>query len=105
MLTGPVFYRRLVSSGAVDRAFAQQIVDRVLAAYANDPTPQDTLRPGKEPPRACSDWYLCRIKTRRAAWYDATSPMVVSRGSAKHLVGDYEAHVADVVVVGRVLVG
>ena len=42
MLTGPVFYRRLVSSGAVDRAFAQRIVDRVLAAYANDRSSQDT---------------------------------------------------------------
>ena len=42
MLTGPVFYRRLVSSGAVDRAFAQRIVDRVLAAYANDRSTQDT---------------------------------------------------------------
>ena len=42
MVAGPVFYRRLVSSGAVDRAFAQRIVDRVLAAYAHDPTPQDT---------------------------------------------------------------
>jgi hypothetical protein len=42
MLTGPVFYRRLVSSGAVDRAFAQRIVDRVLSAYVNDPIPQDT---------------------------------------------------------------
>lgn len=38
MIAGPVFYRRLVSSGAVDRAFAQRIVDRVLAAYANDRT-------------------------------------------------------------------
>lgn len=42
MLAGPVFYRRLVSTGAVDRAFAQRIVDRVLAAYVNDPAPQDT---------------------------------------------------------------
>ena len=42
MVAGPVFYRRLVSSGAVDRAFAQRIVDRVVAAYANDRTPQDT---------------------------------------------------------------
>jgi AcrR family transcriptional regulator len=33
MLTGPVFYRRLVSAGAVDRAFAQRVVDHVLAAY------------------------------------------------------------------------
>ena len=42
MVAGPVFYRRLVSSGVVDRAFAQRIVDRVVAAYANDRTPQDT---------------------------------------------------------------
>jgi AcrR family transcriptional regulator len=34
MVTGPVFYRRLVSAGAVDRAFTHQVVDRVLAAYA-----------------------------------------------------------------------
>ena len=42
MVTGPVFYRRFVSAGTVDRAFAQQVVDRVLAAYATDRTPQDT---------------------------------------------------------------
>jgi len=42
MLTGPVLYRRLVSSGAVDRAFAQRIVDRVLTAYANDQPAQKT---------------------------------------------------------------
>ena len=42
MIAGPVFYRRLVSSGVVHRAFAQRIVDRVLTAYANDRTPQDT---------------------------------------------------------------
>ena len=42
MVAGPVFYRRLVSSGAVDRAFAQRIVDRVVAAYANERTRQDT---------------------------------------------------------------
>ena len=39
MLAGPVLYRRLVSSGAIDRAFAQRIVDRVLTAYANVRTP------------------------------------------------------------------
>ena len=39
MIAGPVFYRRLVSSGVVDRAFAQRIVDRVLTAYTNDVTP------------------------------------------------------------------
>ena len=39
LIAGPVFYRRLVSAGAVDRAFAQQVIDRVLSAYANDPTP------------------------------------------------------------------
>ena len=42
MVAGPVFYRRLVSSGVVDRAFAQQVVDRVLTAYTNDRTTQDT---------------------------------------------------------------
>ena len=42
MVAGPVFYRRLVSSGVVDRAFAQQVIDRVLTAYANDQTPQNT---------------------------------------------------------------
>lgn len=41
MVSGPVFYRRLVSAGAVDRAFAQRIVDRVLAAYVLDRSPQD----------------------------------------------------------------
>ncbi len=44
MLTGPVFYRRLVSSGVVDRAFAQRVVDRVLTAYANDRTGGVELR-------------------------------------------------------------
>ena len=42
MVTGPVFYRRLVSSGTVDRAFAQRVVDRVLAAYLHDRTQHDT---------------------------------------------------------------
>ena len=42
MVTGPVFYRRLVSAGTVDRAFAHRVVDRVLAAYVYDRTPQDT---------------------------------------------------------------
>ena len=42
MVAGPVFYRRLVSSGVVNRAFARRIVDRVLTAYANDRTKQDT---------------------------------------------------------------
>ena len=41
MVSGPVFYRRLVSAGAVDRAFAQRVVDRVLAAYVLDRSPQD----------------------------------------------------------------
>lgn len=36
MVTGPVFYRRYVSLGSVDRDFAQQVVDRVLAAYVDD---------------------------------------------------------------------
>ena len=43
MVAGPVFYRRLVSAGAVDRAFAERIVDRVLTAYANGRPGQDTL--------------------------------------------------------------
>ena len=34
LLTGPVFYRRFVSTGAVDRAFAHHVVDRILATYA-----------------------------------------------------------------------
>jgi hypothetical protein len=42
MVAGPVFYRRLVSSGAVDRAFAKRIVDQVIAAYANNRTTHDT---------------------------------------------------------------
>ncbi len=41
LLTGPVFYRRWVSGGAVDRGFADRVVDLVLAAYA-----------GKEPDRS-----------------------------------------------------
>lgn len=36
MVTGPVFYRRYVSVGSVDRDFAQRVVDRVLAAYVDD---------------------------------------------------------------------
>ena len=35
LLSGPLFYRRLMSVGAVDRAFAQRVVDRVLAGYAD----------------------------------------------------------------------
>ena len=42
MVAGPVFYRRLVSSGVVDRAFAQRIIDRVLTAYAGSRPPQGT---------------------------------------------------------------
>jgi AcrR family transcriptional regulator len=33
LLAGPVFYRRTVSMGGVDAAFAVRVVDRVLAAY------------------------------------------------------------------------
>jgi len=33
MLAGPLFHRRLVSAGTLDRAFAQQVVDLVLAGY------------------------------------------------------------------------
>ncbi len=33
LLAGPVLYRRMVSVGAVDPAFAHRVVDRVLAAY------------------------------------------------------------------------
>ena len=36
LLAGPVFYRRMVSTGTVDRAFTHRVVDRVLAAYAHD---------------------------------------------------------------------
>ncbi|MFC0003813.1 TetR/AcrR family transcriptional regulator [Micromonospora siamensis] len=32
-LAGPLFYRRAVSGGALDRAFAERIVDRVLAGH------------------------------------------------------------------------
>ena len=42
MLAGPVFYRRLVSAGAVDRGFAQRVVDHILAAY----TPRHTTPDG-----------------------------------------------------------
>lgn len=41
MLTGPVFYRRLVSAGTVDRAFAQRVVDHILAAYTTHTTGHD----------------------------------------------------------------
>ena len=34
LLAGPVFYRRLVSAGTVDRAFTERLIDRVLTAYA-----------------------------------------------------------------------
>lgn len=33
LLTGPVFYRRWVSSGSVDRSFTTRVVDLVLGAY------------------------------------------------------------------------
>jgi AcrR family transcriptional regulator len=42
MVAGPVFYRRLVSAGAVDRAFAQRVVDHILAGYTpHHTTPGD----------------------------------------------------------------
>lgn len=37
LLAGPVFHRRAVSGGPVDRAFAERVVDRVLAAYRTPP--------------------------------------------------------------------
>ena len=37
LLAGPIFHRRAVSSGAVDRAFAERVVDRVLSAYRENP--------------------------------------------------------------------
>ncbi|MGV8964904.1 MAG: TetR/AcrR family transcriptional regulator [Cellulomonas sp.] len=46
LLAGPVFYRRLVSTGTVDRTFAHHVVDRVLAGYAPPPTAQER---GAEP--------------------------------------------------------
>ena len=33
LVTGPIFYRRLVTHGHVDRCFADAVVDRVLAAH------------------------------------------------------------------------
>ena len=42
MVTGPVFYRRYVSVGTVDRDFAQRVVDQVLAAYVDDRRPKKT---------------------------------------------------------------
>ncbi|WP_433304117.1 TetR/AcrR family transcriptional regulator [Actinoplanes sp. CA-030573] len=33
LVAGPVFHRRAVSAGTVDAAFAERVVDRVLAAY------------------------------------------------------------------------
>ncbi|MEP7034472.1 MAG: TetR/AcrR family transcriptional regulator [Actinomycetota bacterium] len=41
LVAGPVFYRRLVSAGAVDRAFAQRVVDHVLAGYSPHRPTQD----------------------------------------------------------------
>lgn len=37
LLTGPLFYRRWVSIGAVDAAFATRVVDVVLAGLRQDP--------------------------------------------------------------------
>ena len=54
MVAGPVFYRRLVSSGVVDRAFAQRIVDRVLTSFL----PPPGHRSPKEPLRTPSDTYF-----------------------------------------------
>jgi AcrR family transcriptional regulator len=48
LLAGPVFHRRAVSGRTVDRPFAEQVVDRVLAAYRSGlagPT-------GRRPPRS-----------------------------------------------------
>jgi len=45
MVTGPVFYRRYVSVGSVDRDFAQRVVDRVLAACVDDRGPKNTRSP------------------------------------------------------------
>lgn len=36
LITGPLFYRRYVSCGAVDEEFAQLVVSRVLAAFTRD---------------------------------------------------------------------
>lgn len=33
LLTGPVFYRRWVSTGAVDQQFTTRVIDVVLAGY------------------------------------------------------------------------
>ncbi len=33
LITGPIFYRRLVTHGQVDAGFADAVVDRVLGAY------------------------------------------------------------------------
>jgi AcrR family transcriptional regulator len=37
LVTGPVFYRRLVTHGRVDHHFAHAVVDRVLTAYQGAP--------------------------------------------------------------------
>lgn len=37
LVSGPVFYRRLVAGAPVDRAYGEALVDRVLLAYAVDP--------------------------------------------------------------------
>ncbi len=52
MLAGPVFYRRAVSGGPVDAAFADRIVDRVLAAWRDEPAP---ARPRAVTPARGSD--------------------------------------------------
>lgn len=38
LLAGPLFYRRLISDGAVGDDFVQSVVDRVLRAYGEDRT-------------------------------------------------------------------
>lgn len=37
MVAGPLFYRRFMSGGTVDRAFARRVVDVVLASYRREP--------------------------------------------------------------------
>jgi AcrR family transcriptional regulator len=47
LLAGPIFHRRAVSAGTVDRAFAERVVDRVLAAYRAGGWSTPAIRPGR----------------------------------------------------------
>lgn len=48
LLTGPIFYRRWVSTGQIDQTFTTHTVDHVLAGYTNPNTPARTPKPTLE---------------------------------------------------------